>query len=216
VADAFGKKVELLRHPGVERDRQTEGGERVEPVVPADDRLGDDERRSRVRLALHLCELRVLRLVRIEGDAAGEPAGVFAVDVADELDRGHGRAVEADLGRFEPVEALAAVAGDDEQVPAAGRLERVQDRVELLLRVERVEVDHQLFGKDGEAQELDRLHGPVAQEAHGIVGDADDPARRDDLPVLVLEGLEVLLDVLGAALGRLELDVEDLVRHRIP
>ena len=121
----------------------------------------------------------------------------------------------ADLVRLEAVEPLAAVAGDDEQVPAARGLEGAEDLVELLPRVERVEVDHELFRMDGQAQEVDRLHGPVAQQAHGVVGDADDPARLDDLPVLLLEGQEVLLDVLGAPLGGLELDVEDLI-HRIP
>jgi hypothetical protein len=81
--------------------------------------------------------------------------------------------------------------------------------------VERVEVDHEPVRPDGQAEKVDRLHGSVAQEAHGVVGDTDDPAGLQDLPVLVREDGQVLLDVLGGALGRLELDVEDLI-HRIP
>ena len=76
--------------------------------------------------------------------------------------------------------------------------------------MERIEVDHELVLADRKLHHLDRLHGPAAQQAHGIVGDADDPAGLHDLAVLVGEGLEVLLDVLGVLLGRLELDMENV------
>src|SRR5512135_3890722 len=54
VADALREEVELLRHPGVENNGQAEGLESGQPLVAADDRLGDDEFRPRADLPLHL------------------------------------------------------------------------------------------------------------------------------------------------------------------
>ena len=75
------------------------------------------EGRSGVYLPFHLLDLGILRLVRAEGDAAGEGASrVPPVDVGREelptdVTVGH---LMLPLGRLEPVEPLAAVAGDDE------------------------------------------------------------------------------------------------------
>ena len=68
----------------------------------------------------------------------------------------------------------------------ARRFEGAELPVRSFLGWNVLEVDHELFRADGQAQQVDRLHGPVAQQAHGVVGDADDPARLDDLLVFGL------------------------------
>ena len=157
----------------------------------------------------HLLELGVLGLVGIEGDAAGELAGVFPVDVPEELDRRHGHGLDC---RSRPARAGEAAGCRRPRRPAgAGRrgpVTAARISSSSFSGVERVEVDHQPVRRDGQPQEVDRLDGSVAQQAHGVVGDADGPARLHDLPVFFLEGPEVLLDVLGAPLGGLELDVK--------
>ena len=74
--------------------------------------------------------------------------------------------------------------------------------------MERVEVDHEPIRDHGQPQQLDDLRGLEAQQAHGVVGDADRIALGQDAAVFLGELLEIAFDRLGVTLGGQDLDVE--------
>ena len=96
-------------------------------------------------------------------------------------------------------------------------MRRVEERVEVDLAVERVQVQQGAPGIERQPEELHRLHGGEMEVAERIVGDGNDRPVIEDTAVALAEDLQPRLEILVAlARGEQLYEIRRAVEHSGP